>query len=136
MVARFMVALLAKKDKKVKKPWPWPDNYTLKLEEFITGIINKESAAIYSGGESITFPNGLILKQGTESVAGDTTDEVTYGTAFPTAFDNTWVSYKTKAVALVNPANSQPKSGSETSILEVTNGHSNTRTINWYAIGH
>ncbi len=93
------------------------------------------SPTSYAGEESITFPNGLIFKQGTESVAGDTTDEVTYAVAFNT-FVNSWVSYKTKATTLVNPANSQPKSGSETTILEVTNGHSNTRVISWYAIGY
>ncbi len=44
-VAHSMVELLAKRDTKVKKPWPWPDSYTLKLEEFISAIINKKSTA-------------------------------------------------------------------------------------------
>ena len=86
MVVHFMVALLAKIDIKAKKPWPWPDNYTLKLEELITGIINKESVAVYSGGESVTFSNGLIFKHGIiTSIAALAVGTVTFGTQFPTA---------------------------------------------------
>ncbi len=94
------------------------------------------AGAGYAGEQSITLPNGLIIKQGTESVAANTTDEVTYGTAFPTSFVNCFVSFYAKAVALVDAANAQPKSGSETSILEVTNGHTSTQTIAWIAIGY
>ncbi len=90
----------------------------------------------YAGEESITFPNGLILKQGIESVAANTTDEVTYAVAFPTAFVNSFVQFNSKAVSLVGAANSQKKSGSETTILEVTNGHTSTQNISWYAIGY
>ena len=84
MAVHSMVELLAKKDKKVKKPWPWPDNYTLKLEELITGIINKESVVPYSGGESHTDSSGLITKMGIVTVSA-ISGTVTFGTAFPTA---------------------------------------------------
>ncbi len=94
------------------------------------------SPTSYAGEESITLPNGLILKQGIESVAANTTDEVTYAVAFPTAFVNSWCSFNAKAVALVDAANCQEKSGSSTSILEVTNGHTSTQNISWYAIGY
>lgn len=42
------------------------------------------SPTAYAGGESITFPNGLIIKTG-EVTTGDNDGTVTFGTAFPTA---------------------------------------------------
>lgn len=90
----------------------------------------------YAGEESITLPNGLILKQGIESVAGNTTDEVTYAVAFPSAFTNSWVSFNAQAVALIDAANSKAKGGSETTVLLVTNGHTSTQNISWYVIGY
>lgn len=41
------------------------------------------SPTTYAGGESVTLPNGLIMKFG--KVSGTGTTEVTYGTAFPNA---------------------------------------------------
>ena len=79
------------------------------------GTHNQEdwTPSSYAGEESITFPNGLILKQGTESVAANTIDEVTYAVAFNT-FVNSWCQFRNAAISLVGAANSQPKSGSET----------------------
>ena len=130
MAVRSMVELLAK-DKKVKKPWPWPDNYTLKLEEFITGIINKESAAIYSGGESITFSNGLILKQGTATV-NITPVDVTFAVAFPTAIDNAWCQNTVAAVGEPVAVTAQ----TTTKITMDRDGGSGSQTVNWFAIGN
>lgn len=90
----------------------------------------------YAAEESITFPNGLIMKIGTESVAGNTTDDVTYGTAFPTAFKHAQVSYQGPDTSVVDAATANPKSGSATSILQVTNGDNGTRIIYWMAIGY
>lgn len=41
----------------------------------------------YAGGESITLPNGLIIKAGAlgSSIVAGASDTVTYGTAFPNA---------------------------------------------------
>lgn len=102
------------------------------------GTHNQEdwTPSSYAGEESITFPNGWIVKTGEESVAADTTDEVTYGTAFPTAFKLAFVSYKGADKGNAHPANVQPKSGSETSILQVTNGVPITKSIYWVAIGY
>lgn len=94
------------------------------------------SPATYSGGETTTLGNGLILKFGQESVAADTVDEVTYGTAFPTGFVTAVVSYKSISTAPMDPCKCQPKSGSETSILQIANGHTATMTICWIAVGY
>ncbi len=137
MAAHSMVELLAKKDKKVKKPWPWPDNYTLKLEEFITGIINKESAAIYSGGESITFPNGLILKFGdNEASPGvQSSKTITFTDAFPTGILYASITLFTTTDATNVVSSPFLKSWSTTNI--VIHRHNGTGfSFNWLAIGH
>lgn len=90
----------------------------------------------YGGEESITFANGIIFKHGTESVATDTTDDVTYGTAFPTAFITAFATYKTNHTALDEACCAKAKTGSTTSILEVTNGDTSTREIYWQAWGY
>ncbi len=127
MVAHSMVELLDKKDIKAKKPWPWPDNYTLKLEELISGIINKESAAIYSGGESITLSNGLIIKGNTTAsvTSGDT---ISFGTAFPNAL-----------LSVVATSNQETQTGitsSNTSGFVFRHGFGGAQTVYWIAIGH
>lgn len=38
----------------------------------------------YTGGESVTLPNGLIMKMGSVNTTGVNEHTVTYGTAFPT----------------------------------------------------
>ncbi len=44
------------------------------------------SPTSYAGGESVTFPNGLIMKMGTiSSIGASGTQSVTFGTAFPNA---------------------------------------------------
>jgi len=92
--------------------------------------------ASYAGEQSITFPNGLIMKQGTESVAANTTDEVTYSAAFPTAFVNSWCTLQSASADIDDNVACQAKAASETSILQVTNGGDLTFTIQWFAIGY
>ncbi len=129
MAVRFMVVLLDKKDKKIKKPWPWPGNYTLKLEDFIVGIINKESAVAYSGGESTTFSNGLIMKMGpTASVS--TGDTISFAATYPNA---------TKTVVAspnIASAVSFAVSGLTSSGFDVHFSGGGAKTIQWIAIGH
>ena len=42
------------------------------------------SPTSYTGGESVTFPNGLIMKMGSKTFTGGS-GSVSFGTAFPTA---------------------------------------------------
>ena len=73
MAVHFMVVLLAKKDKKIKKPWPWPDNYTLKLEELISGIINIKSGGTFSFGARTTLDtvSGTLAAESIYQVQSD-----------------------------------------------------------------
>ncbi len=133
MVVHFMVALLAKIDIKAKKPWPWPDNYTLKLEELITGIINKESVAVYSGGESVTFSNGLIFKQGVfPNIAALQNGSVTFGAAFPTAV----ISGSASSLEPANTPGSNLYSISVSQLTAINVSSTNTIDIHWQAWGY
>lgn len=42
----------------------------------------------YAGGESLTLPNGMVMKIGTVTIPGDSTATVTFAAAFPTACVN------------------------------------------------
>jgi hypothetical protein len=93
------------------------------------------SPTAYGGEQSITLPNGLIFKQGQEVVAANTTDEVTYSVAFNT-FTNSWATFREANTGIDDPCMTQAKSGSETTILQVTNASQSQRTISWFAIGY
>lgn len=86
----------------------------------------------YAGEESITFPNGLIVKMGEESVAGDTVDTVTFGAAFPTAAINGQATLK---LATTNDHES-PHCLVSTTTIQIVNDRANTRTIYWQAWGY
>jgi hypothetical protein len=90
----------------------------------------------YAGQESVTFPNGLIIKMGVESVAAYATDDVTYAAAFSNAVVAAFATYKTTENSYTATANAIPKTGSETSILQVVNGVNATVNIAWLAIGY
>ena len=91
------------------------------------------STTSYAGEESITFPNGLIMKMGTiTSIGGGGSQSVTFGTAFPNAL--------TSAVAsqVVSTA-SEPMIVTAKSITGLTlkNGTGATASnVPWIAIGY
>lgn len=109
---------------------------TTKVTNLNADQVDGYDVSAYSGGQSYTFPGGLIIKMGEESVAADTTDEITYGAAFSNGVISYGVSYKSTSNAAMDPCKVTPKSGSETSILQVTNGHTTTMTLAWFAIGY
>jgi hypothetical protein len=90
----------------------------------------------YAGQESVTLPNGLILKMGVESVAAYATDDVTYAAAFSNGVVAAFATYKTTENSYTATANAIPKSGLETSILQVVNGVNATVNIAWLVIGY
>jgi len=90
----------------------------------------------YSGGQSHTDGSGLIIKMGGESVAANTTDDVTYEAAFPNAFVHAQCSYQGPATDITNPCSVNAKSGATKTTLQVTNGDDGTRVIYWMAIGY
>ena len=87
----------------------------------------------YAGEESITFPNGLIMKQGADTISGSGTTTVTFAAAFPTACTrvvgqdsstHNTSCYEMKARTLT------------ASSFKVRNDSSVSRTFSWFAIGY
>jgi len=90
--------------------------------------------ASYAGEESVTLPNGLIMKFGSKSVAGDSSAAVSFATAFSTAIVQVQLTIKT-SIPLNNDAGLSAISQT-TSGFTIQNGSSVTATISWMAIGY
>ncbi len=89
----------------------------------------------YAGEESITFPNGLIMKQGIEtSVGADSTSSTTFGVAFPTAIVSYSVSIKSSAANLNEPAAITAISTS--AITVKNNDDDDTVDLSWQVWGY
>lgn len=91
------------------------------------------SPSSYTGGESVTFPNGLIMKWGSQIVAGDSQGTVTFGTAFPNACISAQAT-----LAFDGFQNNDAGCGVfnlSTTGLTLRNGFGISGAINWFAIG-
>lgn len=87
----------------------------------------------YTGGESTTFPNGLIMKWGSVTVSGDGFVNLTFDTAFP----NECISAQ---ATLGFNFNATQDAGCgvfnlATTGLTVKNGFGGSGAVNWFAIG-
>lgn len=92
------------------------------------------SPTTYTGGESVTFPNGLIMKWGSKTVNGDSQGTVTFGTAFPNACISAQAT-----LAFDGFQNNDAGCGVfnlSTTTLTLRNGFGNQGAINWFAIGY
>lgn len=106
-------------------------------KKYVDDQITANADPSYTGGQSHTFNGGLIMKMGATSVGGNSTVEVTYGTAFPNGFVIAVGSMQSTDDSIGEPgALTQPKSGSEKSILQMTNPNAVTKTLSWIAIGY
>jgi hypothetical protein len=95
------------------------------------------SPTTYAGGESVTLPNGLIMKWGVveDSPYGNTgVNIVTFGTAFPTAIINVQASWSTTNTGFTNPVYIKGDSVSTTGLT--INNLSGTADVYWQAIGY
>jgi hypothetical protein len=91
----------------------------------------------YAGEESVTLPNGLIMKWGVveDSPSGNTgVNIVTFGTAFPTAIINVQASWSTTNTSFTNPV--YIKGGSVSTTGLTINNLSGTADVYWQAIGY
>jgi hypothetical protein len=86
----------------------------------------------YAGEESVTFPNGFIMKFGTVTISANSNQTVTFGTAFPTSCLNVQVSYNSTA------EESQNTSATITSAaaILIRNSAGSSRSIFWTALGY
>jgi hypothetical protein len=88
----------------------------------------------YTGGESVTLPNGLILKFGTTSVGANTSANVVFGVAFTTLI-MILVSIENSDVVGGNSGNMNLKTKATTGFT-VFNTEDVTCTAHWIAIGY
>lgn len=96
-------------------------------------VKNGFTPSSYTGGESVTFPNGLIMKWGSVTVSGDGFVNLTFGTAFP----NECVSAQ---ATLGFNFNANQDAGCSvfnlaTTGLTLKNGFGTSGAVNWFAIG-
>lgn len=89
------------------------------------------SPGTYSGGESVTLPNGLIMKMG--YIASAETATVTFGVAFPTAL----ISVSATPFATQAIGNDTYISARSTSAISIKNtNYGNVTGYYWIAIGY
>lgn len=86
----------------------------------------------YAGEESITFPNGLIMKQGLKTLDGNTTT-VTFAAAFPTACTRVIV---TPSITGGDPSNNANAHTFAAATFKIYLFGGSGQTINWFAIGY
>ena len=84
--------------------------------------------ASYTGGETTTFPNGLIIKFGQVTLSASA-GSITFGTAFP----NACISVQDSTIALDSSKNMGITAFSATAI---TVNPLSSGTYTWLAIGH
>ena len=87
----------------------------------------------YSGGESVTLPNGLIMKWGTLSLSGSSTSTVTFASAFSTIV-NVQVSWQINDTSSTNPT--RLKGPISNSSIEIINTSASSANVYWQAIGY
>ena len=86
----------------------------------------------YSSEESVTFPNGLIMKFGSVSASGSSNTAITFGSAFPSA---------TVSAQITEVKDNGTATGNvyirtlTNSILTIRNNAGGTRDINWLVFG-
>ena len=91
------------------------------------------SPTSYSGGESVTLPNGLIIKMGSITALQNTTTTVTFASAFPSGF----VSGSAVFNEDTNNDRSSPKlANAGASSMQIRNTHGIDLSVYWVAYGY
>lgn len=86
---------------------------------------------VYASAESITLPNGMVLKHGIEPYVANSTVTITFAPSFPNTADNAQISVSHSAVGLAWPVISNL---SKTQ-LQVKTSTGAATSIHWFAIG-
>lgn len=110
---------------------------TLATSESIKAYVDASSTSgfspsSYTGGESVTLPNGLIMKFGSSSVGTNATNNITFGTAFTSAIS--------AQLTILNTSTTKDyyalRIGSlSSSGLSVINTNTSTAEFYWMVIG-
>lgn len=101
------------------------------------GMISRStspSVTPYTGGESVTLPNGLIMKFGSVNLPSDGESTVTFAVPFPSGFVSA-VACFSSTFSTSSDAGIGVRLGSKNS-MKVRNGAGGAQTANWQAIGY
>jgi hypothetical protein len=91
------------------------------------------SPTSYSGGETTSMTNGMILKCGQVNISANSAGTVTFGTAFPSGI----VTVVATIVEDSNNDRNPPKIGTQSaSAITIRNTHGSAYDYNWMAIGY
>jgi len=104
------------------------------IKAYVDATAEGFTPSTYAGEESVTLPNGLIMKFGSKSVPGDSTASVSFATAFSTAIVQVQLTIKTSI-----PLNSDAGLSATSQTVNgftIENGASGTETVSWMAIGY
>ena len=87
----------------------------------------------YSGGESVTLPNGLIIKMGSVTATGNAATTVTFASAFPSGF--------VSGSAVHNEDTNNDRSplklaNAGASSMQIRNTNGTDLSVYWVAYGH
>jgi len=114
----------------------------LQIKTLSTGLATSGTALVvspyydpgtYANGESVTLPNGLIMKFGIATTNGSGVATITFGAAFPTAIKNVQVTVKNAAYSYCVNVDDDP-APSVTGFNVIGTG--TTYTFYWMAIGY
>ena len=110
---------------------------TLATSESIKAYVDASSTSgfspsSYTGGESVTLPNGLIMKLGTSTVGSNTTKNITFGTAFTSAISAQLTLLNTSTTADFSALKISFLSSSGLSVINTTGS---TTSFYWMVIG-
>ena len=87
----------------------------------------------YSGGESVTLPNGLIIKMGSVTATANAATTVTFASAFPSGF----VSGSAVFNEDTNSDRNSPKlANAGASSMQIRNTHGAALSVYWVAYGY
>lgn len=91
------------------------------------------SPTSYSGGESVTLPNGLIIKMGSVTATKNVATTVTFASAFPSGF----ISGSAVFEEDTNNDRSSPKlANAGASSMQIRNTHGVDLSVYWVAYGY
>ena len=104
------------------------------IKSYVDATAGGFTPSTYAGEESVTLPNGLIMKFGSKSVSGDSNASVSFSEAFPDSIVQVQLTIKT-IISLGADAGLSATSQT-TSGFTIQNGSAGTETISWMAIGY
>jgi hypothetical protein len=87
----------------------------------------------YSGGESVTLPNGLIIKMGSVTATGNAATTVTFASAFPSGFVS---GSATPSEDTNTDRNALKLANAGASSIQIRNTNGSNVTAYWIAYGH